>query len=118
MKVETLTYSRTGLVKVPDFKRQQTPANQSNDNKSVQSKKVAGPHLPPKAKVVHKSETLSDVPAGTLPQNLSDVLSAEEQALLQQLFPAKNAQWGVSAYERHVVSNIAVIIGTKLDLTS
>lgn len=118
MKVETLTYSRTGLVKVPDFKRQQTPDSRPDDNKSVQNKKVVKSHSPAKAKAVQKLVAQHDVPAGTLPRTLSDVLSAEEQALLQQLFPAKDARWGVSAYERHVTTSAANIVGTKLDLTS
>lgn len=116
MKIESQIYTRY-LTEPPAL------GKQKGSSREVEAKKVSAvPNS--QIRAAHKTGTTQSVaPAhkakmNNMPSALSDVITAEERAMLQQVFPEKGAKWGATAYKSAEFSLNNLSVGHKLDLMS
>jgi len=120
MKIESQIYTRY-LTEPPSFGNQKRDSREIQPNKSNAVQKSA---QKPQIRTTHQASAKQATTAAheaknnSIPSALSDVITAEERAMLQQIFPEKGAKWGAAAYKSADFSLNNLSVGHKLDLMS
>ena len=119
MKIESQVYTRY-LTEMPSVGKQRgeskgiQPKKSNAVQKSMQKSQIRATHKASSKQAV----TASHKAKNSMPSALSDVITAEERAMLQQIFPEKGAKWGEAAYKSADFSLNNLSVGKKLDLMS
>ncbi|NOY57895.1 MAG: hypothetical protein GXO75_03045 [Calditrichaeota bacterium] len=120
MKIESQVYTRY-LTETPSVENRRgkskgiQPQKSNAVQKSVQKSQIRATH---EAGAKQAVTTLHKAENSSMPSALSDVISAEERAMLRQIFPENGAKWGAAAYKSADFSLNDLSIGKKLDLMS
>ena len=120
MKIESQVYTRY-LTEPPSFGNQKGGSREIQSNKSnavqesVQKSQVRTTH---KASAKQTTSAAHEAKNNSMPSALNDVITAEERAMLQQIFPEKGAKWGTIAYKFADFYLNDLSVGKKLDLMS
>lgn len=70
------------------------------------------------SKITSKDKVSLSTHPNTNPTTVSDVLTDQEQAMINQLFPPEGLRWGVSAYEGLTTAQASAAKGLKVDVTT
>ena len=121
MKIGALIYNRLGhelnnqnAIRGPEFDSKiRKPADSSKverQDRLEESSEIT--------KTIAKDKITLSSEQKAIPVKLSDVLTDNEQAMLQDLFPPERQKWGISAYNNSSFVRAFAVKGVKVDVTT
>jgi hypothetical protein len=122
MKIESQVYSRYPINDLQKSAEQSEGARRNAAQAAPQTDKFDKTLADIQTSKVENNRQTQSARSGSLseqlPQNLEEVLSLDEQAMLKQMFPSAGSNWGVNAYETQGISHNSIAVGHKLDVVS